>query len=463
MERDVRYCTTDDGVEIAYSITGGGPPLVRVVGWFTHLEYEWETPFWRAFIEQFSRQYTLIRYDGRGTGLSQRDIDAVSAEGFLKDLEAVVNATGFSRVILYGLSQGGPTAILCALDHPDRVSHLVLYGSFARNPIAEDQRLVMQTVTRAGWGSDVPAHRQFFTGLFMPDGPSAEDIRTFNELQRLSATPEIAASFMALPGGPLEEAVFQRLPELALPTLVIHRRGDTIVPFERGRELAARIPGARLVALDGRNHVPLASESDIWERITEAVDEFTGVGVSRRTDGGFRTILFTDIVGHTGMMSRLGDERGRDVLREHERITREVLKAHGGTEVKTMGDGFMASFASVTKGVKCAIALQCAFHEANENRESPLARAAGEGPGVRVRIGLNAGEPIEEEGDLFGATVILAARIAASADGAEILASDVVRQLCAGKGFLFADRGEHVLRGFEDPVRIFDISWRDDA
>jgi class 3 adenylate cyclase len=155
------------------------------------------------------------------------------------------------------------------------------------------------------------------------------------------------------------------------------------------------------------------------------------------------------------MMRRLGDERGRAVLREHERITREVLKANGGTEVKTMGDGFMASFGSVTKAVECAIALQGAFAE----RDSSARPEAFEG--LSVRVGLNAGEPIEEEGDLFGATVILASRIAAKADGGEILVADTVRGLCSGKGFLFADRGEFVAKGFEEPVRVYEVRWRD--
>lgn len=155
------------------------------------------------------------------------------------------------------------------------------------------------------------------------------------------------------------------------------------------------------------------------------------------------------------MMSRLGDERGRAVLREHERITRDVLKAHGGTEVKTMGDGFMASFGSVTRAVECAVALQRAMDDRTQgvgaHHDAPL----------RVRCGLNAGEPIEEDGDLFGATVILAARIAAKAEGGEILVSSAVRELCSGKGFLFADRGDFVAKGFEEPVRVYEVRWRD--
>ncbi len=195
-----------------------------------------------------------------------------------------------------------------------------------------------------------------------------------------------------------------------------------------------------------------------------------------------------DIVGHTELMSRLGDERGREVLRAHEGITREVLKAHGGTEVKTMGDGFMASFGSVTKAVECAVALQRAIDERNrgvgaQHTDGPddtsvkddMTRTEGDSDSagaaplrasvepITVRVGLNAGEPIEEEGDLFGATVILASRIAAKAEGGEILVADTVRGLCSGKGFLFADRGEFVAKGFEEPVRVYEVRWREDA
>jgi class 3 adenylate cyclase len=218
--------------------------------------------------------------------------------------------------------------------------------------------------------------------------------------------------------------------------------------------MVERLPNARLLPLTG---VPgsffVGQPEEVIRAINHFLEEDGPAGWaddSRAKSGGagaFRTVLFTDLVGHTEMMSRLGDERGRDVLREHETITRNVLKANGGTEVKTMGDGFMASFSSVTKAVECAIALQRAF-------------ADRQGEPLNVRVGLNAGEPIEEDGDLFGATVILASRIAAKADGGEILVADTVRGLCSGKGFLFADRGEFVAKGIEEPVRISEVSWR---
>src|SRR5439155_14565754 len=219
------------------------------------------------------------------------------------------------------------------------------------------------------------------------------------------------------------------LGQLPARSLLLYRVDDSVVRLAVGQALAAAIPNARLVPLQGKTH---GAFSGNWERVVGVITEFLDEDRETRalivappppTASGstFRTVLFTDLVGHTDMMSRLGDERGRAVLREHERITREVLKANGGNEVKTMGDGFMASFGSVTRAVECAVALQRAFAER-------------EGEPLNVRGGLNAGEPIEEDGHLFGATVILASRIAAKAEGGEILVADTVRGLCSGKG-----------------------------
>jgi class 3 adenylate cyclase len=213
------------------------------------------------------------------------------------------------------------------------------------------------------------------------------------------------------------------------------------------RDLASRIPDSRLAVVDGLwadDPVGLA------RRMAEFInaDEAKQVGRERETASGVRTILFTDLVGHTEMMHRLGDAQGRDVLREHERITRETLRAYGGDEIKTDGDSFMISFGSVTSAVECAVALQRAF-------------AAREGEPLRVRMGLNAGEPIEDGGDLFGATVILASRIKEQAGAGEILIPETVRGLLSGKNFLFADRGEFLPKGFDDAVRLFEVRWRE--
>jgi class 3 adenylate cyclase len=262
------------------------------------------------------------------------------------------------------------------------------------------------------------------------------------EAYRSSTTPE---DYFARRVASEEFDVSDLIPKVSAPTLVLHDLRLSPGYGELARRLAPLVPNSTFV----ETREPAA-----------AIDEFLREGglvpaasrVKARPKGpepsAFRTILFTDLVGHTEMMQRLGDEKGRDVLREHERITREVLKANGGTEVKTMGDGFLASFGSVTKAVECAITLQRAFAE-------------HKGEALSVRVGLNAGEPIEEDGDLFGSTVIMASRIAARAEGGEILAADVVHGLCSGKPFAFSDRGEQALRGFEKSVRLYEVSWQE--
>jgi class 3 adenylate cyclase len=237
--------------------------------------------------------------------------------------------------------------------------------------------------------------------------------------------------------------VSEFLPQISAPTLVVANKNSRWFERDVGQRLAAAIPDARLALIDDITYAPVP---DLIEEFLESTGQ-PAASTAAAPESTFRTVIFTDLVGHTEMMSRLGDKRGRDVLREHETITRGVLRQHAGTEVKTMGDGFMASFASVTKAVECAIALQRAFAE--RQGDEPL----------NVRVGLNAGEPIEEDGDLFGATVILASRIAAKADGGEILVADTIRGLCSGKGFLFADRGEFVAKGFEDPVHLYEVRW----
>jgi class 3 adenylate cyclase len=246
--------------------------------------------------------------------------------------------------------------------------------------------------------------------------------------------------------------VSEALSSIQAPTLVLLNRGTwTPATVGQTREVAVAIKGARLLPIDmswrGINRDGL----DEIVRFLGAEPAPSAPATAPTAFGGVRTILFTDVVGHTEMMRRLGDERGRELLREHERITREVLKQHGGAEVKTMGDGFMASFGSVTKAMDCAIVLQRAFASHTESMPEPL----------RVRVGLNAGEPIEEDGDLFGSTVILASRICAQAAAGEILIPEPLRHLLSGKSYVYADRGETMLKGFEDAVRLYEVRWRE--
>jgi class 3 adenylate cyclase len=264
-------------------------------------------------------------------------------------------------------------------------------------------------------------------------------------------------------------SVTAELNKITSPTLVVVTENDEVIPTELSQEVAARIPNARFhlnaIGFSSQDILAPGARSAFYlnEVTTNLVLDFLRpegearpraleevVAAAAASIGGLRTVLFTDIVGHTEMMQRLGDTKGRDVLREHERITRETLAAHGGAEVKTMGDGFMASFGSVTAAVECAIALQCAFATHTESTPEPL----------HVRVGLNAGEPIEEDGDLFGATVILASRIAATAGAGEILIPEPVRHLLSGKSFVFSDRGEYAMKGFDDAVRLYEVRWQ---
>ncbi len=262
-------------------------------------------------------------------------------------------------------------------------------------------------------------------------------------------TPE---AWQALLDALREFDVTALLPQVRSPTLVLHRRQFSLFPVELSRGLASRIPNARLVLLEGAALAPYVGD---MEAAASAIDEFLGEGeeaAATPAPSGLVTILFTDVEGSTALTQRLGDAKARELLREHEHIVRDALKAHGGSEVKTMGDGFMASFSSATKALECAIAMQRAFAEHNESAEEP----------IMVRVGLNAGEPIAEDDDLFGTAVNEAARITATAEGGEILVSDVVRQLVKGKDFLFADVGERQLKGFDESVRLYEVRWREE-
>ena len=262
-QQEVHFCMTRDGVQLAYSRVGSGPPLVKTGNWMTHLEFDFESPIWRHLYRELSRDHSLIRYDARGNGLSDRDVEEVSFETFVSDLEAVVNASGLESFALLGISQGCAVSIAYAVRHPERVTHLALYGGFAvgwakRAMSAPDKerRAAMLTLMRVGWGQENPAFRQLFTSLFIPGG-TKEQADWFNELQRISASPEDAVRNMIANG---DVDVGALLSQVTVPTLVMHARDDAIVPLESGRRLAATIPGARFVSLPSRNHLILEDE-----------------------------------------------------------------------------------------------------------------------------------------------------------------------------------------------------------
>ena len=444
MEPRIQYAKTSDGVNIAFCAHGKGTPLVQMWNPQGHIRQQWEVPEFRTFYERLAQNRMLVQYDNRGTGLSERDVSDFSLEALALDIAAVADRLGLERFALWGNITMGPVAIAYAARYPERVSHLILWCSYARasdllkspqfqvlGRLMDNWELYTETLAHYafGWGGGEAARRYAAT---IREGITQETLRAFqDQLFRADVT--------------------DLLPQVRAPTLVLHRRQFRLVSVDAATGLASSIPNARLALLEGE------SGGYQWDSqaVLDSMEEFLVEGEEAAAPGlaaeDVHTILFTDVEGSTALTQRLGDAKARDLLREHERVVRDALKAHGGSEVKTMGDGFMASFSSATKALQCAIAIQSAFAERNESAEEA----------IHVRIGLNAGEPIAEDEDLFGTAVNMAARICAKADGGQILAPIVVRELVAGKGFLFSDRGETEMRGFEDPVRLYEVRWRE--
>ncbi len=265
MKQDIRFCTTADGVRIAYATSGKGTPIVRPGHWLTHLEYDVKSPIWGHLIEGLSEQHQFVRYDPRGTGLSQRNVEEVGLALWLKDLEAVVGDLHLERFALLGISQGGATAIRYAVEHLDRVSHLLLYGSYARGRLhrrgeegsySPEMIDAMCTLMLEGWGGDNPSYRELFSSLYVPGG-DRNHMRFLNELERVSATPQMAVKYLRAIADIDLRAL---LPQVEVPTLVLHCRDDRAAPFHLGQELASGISGAKFVPMEGENHLFLENE-----------------------------------------------------------------------------------------------------------------------------------------------------------------------------------------------------------
>jgi class 3 adenylate cyclase/pimeloyl-ACP methyl ester carboxylesterase len=277
--QQVRFCRAADGVGLAYARVGNGPPLVKTANWLSHLEFDWKSPIFRPYFVELSRHHELIRYDERGNGLSDWDVPDLSFDAMLSDLEAVVEAAGVARFPLYGVSQGSAIAIAYAVRHPERVSRLVLLGGYGqgwrrRGDAAEVRRReAMMALTEAGWGSGNPAFHQLFASLYVPDG-TPQEVAWWIELQRISTSPQNAVRLMQTFG---DIDVLGILGEVRAPTLVLHAKDDAVAPFDAGRKLAGSIPGARLVSLDSRNHVPLSHEP-CWPILVRELRAFLDTG-----------------------------------------------------------------------------------------------------------------------------------------------------------------------------------------
>jgi len=275
MDQSIRFVTTPDGVKLAYAVSGDGPPLLKTANWLNHLEYDWESPIWRGLLHALAANNRLIRHDQRGNGLSDWDVPDISFDAFVRDLESVVDAAGLEKFPLLGISQGCAVSIAYSVLHPERVSRMILYGGFARGrrlrniPTANAEADALATLIRVGWGQENPAFRQIFTSQFIPGG-TAEQIQWFNNLQRVTASPENAVRIMEAMA---TIDVTHLLPKVSVPTLVIHCRHDARAAFEEGRLMAAAIPGAHFVALEGANHLILESEP-AWDRFLDEINSF---------------------------------------------------------------------------------------------------------------------------------------------------------------------------------------------
>jgi pimeloyl-ACP methyl ester carboxylesterase/DNA-binding CsgD family transcriptional regulator len=287
MGQRISVCRAADGTCIAWAAHGHGPPLVKVAHWMTHLERDWDSPVWRHWLDELGRRFTVIRYDGRDTGLSERDVDRVSLDAWVSDLEAVMEAAGLDRAPLFAMCQAGPVALTYAARHPERVSHLILFGTYAVGRLrrgSERERREAEALialTETSWGADNPAVRHLWATRFIADA-TAEQLRWFSALQRASATPRGAARHMVARYA-LEATAEARA--VRAPTLVVHTRDDAAVPFEAGRQLAALVPGARFVPLESRNHLLVADEPG-WPRFLAALDEFLGSAPAPRERDG---------------------------------------------------------------------------------------------------------------------------------------------------------------------------------
>jgi class 3 adenylate cyclase len=443
MEQHIQYAKTADGVNIAFWTLGEGAPLVWMSSVpFNNIQLEWQLPSSRLLHEGLAQKRRLVRYDGRGLGLSERNAADFSLDAHASDLDAVVDRLSLDRFALLAFPGAGPAAIVYAGRHPERVSHLILIDGYAR---ASDWTRMPQMKALGGLlGRDWETYTETYAHIAW--GWSAgEQAGWWARLLRTTITHE---AMQLLARSVREIDVTELLPLVRCPTLVLRRQGFKLLGVDTARELASEIPDARLVLVEG------ASEAD-WdaEAALRSIDEFLSEGEETSARAlakeDVHTILFTDIESSTALTQRLGDARAQELVRAHNTIVRDALKSHGGSEVKHTGDGIMASFPSASQALQCAVAIQQAV------------AALADTP-FRVRVGLNAGEPVAEEQDLFGTAVQLAKRVCDHADPGQILVSDVVRQLAMGKGFLFSDHGDVGLRGFEDPVRLYEVRWEED-
>jgi class 3 adenylate cyclase/pimeloyl-ACP methyl ester carboxylesterase len=434
-----RYARSGD-LQIAYQVVGDGPiDLVFVPGFVSHIELLWENPWSAGFFEHLASFSRLILFDKRGMGGSDRPPQPSTLEEGMDDVLAVMDAAGSERAALFGASEGGPMSMLCAATHPDRVSALALLATFPRmletdgyGPgLPEEVIDAFFDVLEADWGGPAAIH------MFAPSMADDERFRdAWARYLRLGTSPRGAQSLMRLYK---EIDVRHVLGAIAVPTLVLHRKGDLVVQAGAGRYIAEHIPGARFVELPGDDHLPWAGD---WHPLIGEVEEFlTGERGAQDVDRVLATVMFTDIVGSTESAARLGDRRWGEVVARHDELVRRQLERYRGRPVKTLGDGFLATFDGPARAIRCA-------REIAEGVRSL---------GVEVRAGLHTGECELVGDDVAGMAINIGARVSSLAGPGEVLVSGTVKDLVYGSGIEFADRGEHTLKGVPGDWRLYAV------
>jgi pimeloyl-ACP methyl ester carboxylesterase len=427
-------------ISIAYQVFGSGPlDLVFVPGWITHLEYTWEQPAYARFLRRLGSFARVILFDKRGTGMSDRGAGLPSLEERMDDVRAVMDTVGIERAAVFGSSEGGNMSVLFAATYPERATALVLCGCFAKRIWSPDypwaprpeERQKWYDLLEQGWGGVVDLETL---------APSHSDDPAFAEwwatFLRVGASPSAALS---LAHANTQIDVRHVLPAIRVPTLVLHRRDDHDAKFAEGEYIASQIPGARFVALAGEDHLVWAGDQEV---LLDEIEQFlTGARGERDIDRVLKTILFTDIVGSTRRAAELGDRDWHDILGQHHATVRAELARFRGQEINTAGDAFVASFDGPARAIRCALAIRDAVR--------PL--------GIEIRAGIHTGECHVDGQALSGIALHIGARVSALGSAGDVFVSSTVKDLVAGAGMTFAERGMHVLKGVPGDWAIFSV------
>jgi class 3 adenylate cyclase len=439
VQPETRYAKSGD-VHIAYQVVGDGPiDLVMVNGWVSHVEYQWENPAWARALLRLASFARLIVFDKRGTGLSDRVPESAlpDLERRMDDLRAVMDAAGSERAALFGTSEGGPMSLLFASSYPGRTAALILYGSYPvrrwspDSPwgVTPERQALLAEITERQWSTGGDAR------VSQP-GADAQQQQWYATFCRMSMSPGAALALLKMN---FEIDVRPVLPTIHVPTLILHRTGDQRVHVDGSRYMATRIEGARYVELPGVDHHWFAGNQDA---ILDEIQEFlTGARHVPDPERVLATVLFTDIVGSTARAAAVGDRRWRDLLDAHHATVRRELARFRGREIHTAGDSFLATFDGPARAVRCAVAV------------GEAVRALG----IEVRAGVHTGEVELMGDDLGGIAVHIGARVAAEAGPGEVLVSSTVRDLVAGSGIEFADRGTRAFKGVPGEWRVFAV------